>query len=668
MGRSGCRGCLMSRSRSGRILLVACLITVALAATPAGAAPTFSETLIAGGSSLIGPAPVQVEPEMDGRHIVYEYTPGFDAGAVDTDIKVYDIEYGVTTEVSDRTGDNDVDDLNPDVSMDTVVYQSVLNLHANVYLYDTTWYNWRAVTDETAAQTLPRISGRYILWHDAGTTALKYYCIDWPQYMNQQVPATVGVYYGSWDIDGDTVVYARKQGAGDFKFYKWTLWSDTTPEAFGTHVGAGDIADVRLHNGRMTYTYGAALDNVGVMMIHDGDAGPLAFGGRDADLFHEMYAYEIIPNDNIGFLYNEVWSTTLGLPANTETNPSVFGNHVVFERNSYNGDIVMARSSEPLIDRTAGANRYETAAAVSERYFRSGADNVVLCTGEDFPDALAAAPWARFLRAPVLLTQRTVVPQAVMDEIGRLGATSVWIVGGDGAVAPSVQAQLETAGLSVNRELKGADRYATSAKIAYFLYDALMADGRPFSNMAFVARGDSFADALAVAPVAAATYSPIILVKTQAPMPAASDNVFEFLPIWHAYIAGGTGVVSEGVETAIEAWTTHHYESDSPATRLAGDDRYETSAQVVYTAVENHWVDLDTIGVATGLDFPDALGGGAALGSYGGPLLLTRPTALPLEVSDALTYYRHDTGRIDIFGGTGVVTDGVRSSIEALMP
>ncbi|MHB1136207.1 MAG: hypothetical protein ACYC1X_05385, partial [Coriobacteriia bacterium] len=74
--------------------------------------------------------------------------------------------------------------------------------------------------------------------------------------MNQQIPGTVGVYYGSWDIDGDTVVYAREQTPGDFTFYKWTLFSDATPEAFATHSDAGDIADVRLHNGRMTYTYG----------------------------------------------------------------------------------------------------------------------------------------------------------------------------------------------------------------------------------------------------------------------------------------------------------------------------------------------------------------------------------------------------------------------------
>ncbi|MHB1136687.1 MAG: cell wall-binding repeat-containing protein [Coriobacteriia bacterium] len=452
-------------------------------------------------------------------------------------------------------------------------------------------------------------------------------------------------------------------------FYKWTLFSDATPEAFATHSDAGDIADVRLHNGRMTYTYGVGLDDVGYVILHSGLGAPLAFDGRDADLFHDTYAYEIIPNGNIGFALDEAWSTILGLPANIETNPSVFGNRVAFERDSYNGDIIMTRSSEPLVERTAGADRYETAAKVSREYFYAGADTVVLCTGEDFPDALSAAPWARFLKAPVLLTQRTVVPEAIMDEIIRLGATNVWIIGGDGAVASSVQTQLETAGLSVNRELQGGDRYATSAKIAFFLYDALVADGRPFSNLAFAANGQSFADALSVAPLAAATYSPIVLVKTQLPLPDASDDVFEFLPIWYPYIAGGTGAVSVGVEEAIEARAkVNNSGMDSPATRLAGADRYETSTKALGHGVSQGWLDLDTLGIATGLDFPDALGGGAALGTYGSPLLLTRPNALPPYATAVFDDRGYEIGRVDIFGGTSVVTDGVKTTVTGLLP
>ncbi|MDP2233682.1 MAG: cell wall-binding repeat-containing protein, partial [Actinomycetota bacterium] len=423
----------------------------------------------------------------------------------------------------------------------------------------------------------------------------------------------------------------------------------------------------RLHNGRMTYTYGAALDSVGVIQLHDGFGGPLAYDARDADLFHEMYAYETISGD-VRFKHNEFWDVTLAGAATTESDPSAFGNRVAFERSSYNGDIILTTASEPLVDRSSGTTRYETAVAASKGYFRSGADIVVLCTGENFPDALSAAPWARFLKAPVLLARRTSVPESVMDEIERLGATDIWIVGGESAVSSAVKTQLEAAGLNVDRQLQGADRYATSAKIANFLYDAVVGDGRPFSGQAFVARGDSFPDALAVAPLAAATYSPIILVRTNAPLPAASDDVFEFLPIRSAFIVGGTDVVSEEVELAIEVWTTLHNGSSSPATRMEGDDRYETAVSVLRNAVSMNWLDLDTVGIATGANFPDALGGGAALGTYGSPLLLTRPGSLPPSVSAVLTQRAAEIGRVDIFGGEDVVSDAVRAEITGLLP
>ncbi len=198
---------------------------------------------------------------------------------------------------------------------------------------------------------------------------------------------------------------------------------------------------------------------------------------------------------------------------------------------------------------------------------------MVLCTGENFPDALAAAPWARYLKGPVLLTRRTSVPKVVMDEIERLGAVNVWIVGAEGAVSSAVHAQLLGAGLDVNRELQGSDRYATAAKIATFLHDAVTAGGRPCDS-AFVVRGDAFPDALAVAPVAAATYSPIVLVRSHAPLPAASENVFQSLYIKYAYIVGETDVIDEEVELAIEALTIANLGAYSPPVRWAGSDRY----------------------------------------------------------------------------------------------
>lgn len=653
----------MSVSRVARIVLVAVVLLMGGAAL-AYPIPTFTETVVAGGPITFPGA--ETDPEMDGRYVAYEQVPGIGVpGTLDSDIWLYDVGDGSSLRITDDPTDDDIDETSPDISIDTVVYQKESPV-TNVFAYNRTWYNTVQITNAASDQTAPRISGRYIIWHNAATNGLMWHAMDTPQYANYAIPGSVGAVAGTWDIDGDTVVFARQTAPGTFDFYKWTIDSGDTAQKFGTHLTPA-VGGVRLHNTRIVYTFGAAQDEVGVMSVHDGNGGPLDGAARDADVFHEMYAYE---DPSVGWLrliHNEFWNTPLGVGGAVETDPSVFGNRLVFERAVNGGDIVLTSASEPLIDRSSGDDRYETACAASQEYFRMGANSVVLCTGENFPDALSAAPWARYLKAPLLLTRRTYVPQSVLDEIDRLGATNVWIVGGDAAVAPAVQAQLEAEGLNVDRQLQGVDRYATSKQIAYFLYDAVTGDDREFSGMAFVARGDAFPDALAVAPVAAATYSPVLLVKTNAPLPTATANVLEFLPITEAFIVGGTDVVSVPVEEAIEAWTTLHYGSFMPATRFDGADRYATSASVLGNAVAMNWVDLDAVGIATGLNFPDALGGGAALGYYGSPLLLTKQTSLPASVDTVLTDHAAEIGRVDIFGGDDVVSDGVRTSIEGIL-
>ena len=60
------------------------------------------------------------------------------------------------------------------------------------------------------------------------------------------------------------------------------------------------------------------------------------------------------------------------------------------------------------------------------------------------------------------------------------------------------------------------------------------------------------------------------------------------------------------------------------ADRFAGDDRYETAALLADTFAYSK----GEVAVTTGLNLPDALAGGAALGSYSVSVLLTRPAAL----------------------------------------
>jgi putative cell wall-binding protein len=73
------------------------------------------------------------------------------------------------------------------------------------------------------------------------------------------------------------------------------------------------------------------------------------------------------------------------------------------------------------VSRYWGANRYETAVAVSEAVFPTGAGVVFIVTGVNFPDAVAAGPVAGMLNAPILLVTGTSVPSSTASELERLG-------------------------------------------------------------------------------------------------------------------------------------------------------------------------------------------------------------------------------------------------------
>ncbi|MEA3056753.1 MAG: hypothetical protein QOD30_2185, partial [Actinomycetota bacterium] len=84
------------------------------------------------------------------------------------------------------------------------------------------------------------------------------------------------------------------------------------------------------------------------------------------------------------------------------------------------------------VRRLAGTDRYGTAAAIATDRFGQ-ANQVILATGSAFPDALAAAPYARWQQAPVLLTGGC-VPPVTLDFLRAHGWTDVTVVGGTGAV------------------------------------------------------------------------------------------------------------------------------------------------------------------------------------------------------------------------------------------
>ncbi|MPV87606.1 hypothetical protein GB882_02915, partial [Georgenia ruanii] len=300
-------------------------------------------------------------------------------------------------------------------------------------------------------------------------------------------------------------------------------------------------------------------------------------------------------------------------------------------------------SSAPAIasdayTRQAGADRYATSAIVSEQTFAPGAEVAYVASGRDFPDALAGAAAAGASDAPVLLVPGPGITPGVRAELDRLDPRSIAVLGGESAVSSAVVDDLDRYTSGPVTRLHGADRYATSAAVSEATFD-------PGADVAYVASGRGFPDALAGAAAAGATGSPVLLV----PGPDITEPVrAELARLRPARIVvlGGEASVSAGVEQQLGSFTR------GGVVRLSGEDRYATSASVAAALFGPR---VPTVYLASGRGFPDALAGAAAAGASGSPVLLVPGAGIPAAVRERLAELR--PGRVVVLGGSAVVPD-----------
>ncbi|UKJ65515.1 cell wall-binding repeat-containing protein [Cellulosimicrobium cellulans] len=97
--------------------------------------------------------------------------------------------------------------------------------------------------------------------------------------------------------------------------------------------------------------------------------------------------------------------------------------------------------------------------------------------------------------------------------------------------------------------------------------------------------------------------------------------------------------------------------------RLAGADRYETAVTI---SRAGHPDGAGVVYVASGVGFADALSAGPAAAHAGGPLLLTRPSALPPVVRAEIE--RLAPEQIIVVGGEGAVSADVYATLAGLAP
>ena len=98
-----------------------------------------------------------------------------------------------------------------------------------------------------------------------------------------------------------------------------------------------------------------------------------------------------------------------------------------------------------LPERLAGADRYATAAAISQATFSPGVPVAYVATASSFPDALAGGAAAAG-KGPILLVSPAGIPAATAGELARLKPGRIVVLGGSGAVSDSVLVELAAFG------------------------------------------------------------------------------------------------------------------------------------------------------------------------------------------------------------------------------
>jgi len=303
--------------------------------------------------------------------------------------------------------------------------------------------------------------------------------------------------------------------------------------------------------------------------------------------------------------------------------------------------------------RLAGANRYETAVAISQDHFAS-AKTAILATGRVFADGLSAAGLAGAYDAPILLTQPKMLPGAVAAELVRLGVSHVVICGDEQAISDSVAKAVAALGDIEVERIGGSDRYETSAMIA----DEIVAVRGDDPGLVFIARGDTFPDALAVSPIAWAQSAPILLVRPQHLPRYTVDFLYGLADATKTIIVGSEAAVSLSVQGELSV-------TKSGPDRIGGTDRYDTAALVATWADDEGLAGFGVTGVATGERFADALCAGPGLGMSGGVLLLTPRLTAAAPTLETISEHAPGISALQVFGSGAAIADSVDAQLRA---
>ena len=298
----------------------------------------------------------------------------------------------------------------------------------------------------------------------------------------------------------------------------------------------------------------------------------------------------------------------------------------------------------------AGSDRYITSVDISQTVWatagaagdpRMAAKSVVLTRSDTFADAISGGALAAAKQGPLLMTPTNSLNAVTKTEIQRVLGTSttaiVYILGSTGSVSASVENAIKAMGYKTSR-LQGSNRYATSIKIAQAITDN--------PQYILLSTGLNFPDALG-AGAAAGSYNAnsttrmVVVLTNDKKMPTETETYLEGFLDSNGYSSAYLYAIGGQADGALTSagWSGYNVE--------AGSNRYITAEMVA----SDFFGGTGSAAVTTGLNWPDALSGGALCGTINAPLLLSDETAN--LVAPAKTLLNYQSGSINtalIFG------------------
>ncbi|MDO5718943.1 MAG: cell wall-binding repeat-containing protein [Tissierellia bacterium] len=278
-------------------------------------------------------------------------------------------------------------------------------------------------------------------------------------------------------------------------------------------------------------------------------------------------------------------------------------------------------------ERISGENRYETSVEVSQEAFDKS-DDVIVASGENFPDALAGGQLALAMKAPILLTKANELPYVVKEEIRRLDAKSIFVLGGENTVGEAVEKEL--AELAKVERISGNDRYETSKLILEKTKEL----GK-YEKLVIVS-GAVYPDALT-----ASSY----IMKNNALLLLSDGNSVPETDLELIAVGGEKTLALPKFE----------------GKRISGENRYETALELAKEAFDK----AEKIIIASGENYPDALTAISLAAKEDAAILLSPSKAMNAKV---LENYKGKDIKVIVVGGVNSVNDAAVEEIFAKDP